>query len=75
MTLSQALAAHIAAVLGVDIADVFVGVSAKGEIVAKIRGERQWSRSGPRIPCFLERVPADYDPIAAGDGEWGMFPP
>ena len=41
MTLSQALAAHIAAVLGVDIADVFVGVSAKGEIVAKIRGERQ----------------------------------
>ena len=75
MTLSQAMAAHVAQSLGVDMAFVSVGVSSKGEIVAKVRGWDGKIMRGLRVQCFIEGVADDYDPIAAGDGGWAMFPP
>ena len=75
MTLSHALAAHVAQSLGVDVAAVSVGVSAKGEIVAKVKGWNGRVSGSCRVQCYLKGVPDDYDPIAAGDGEWSAFPP
>lgn len=75
MTLSQALSAHVAQSLGVATSAVSVGVSPRGEIVAKVRGWDGRVMKGVRVECFIEGVADDYDPIAAGDGEWAMFPP
>jgi hypothetical protein len=78
MTLSTALSALVATQFGVEVSRVSVGVNVNGEIVARIRG---WDgRRSPRcpqarVPCYIESVPDDYDPIAAGDGEWSAFPP
>jgi len=77
MTLSTALSALVATELGVELSAVSVGVNNKGEIVARVKGLPhllQWVKSA-RVQCFLEPVPDDYDPIAAGDGEWSSFPP
>jgi hypothetical protein len=48
-------------------------VNDKGEIVARVKGWRGPIRASVRASCFLEPVPDDYDPIAAGDGAYTAF--